>query len=447
MAPRTTVPLAVAIVLLGGLIGGPDALPVPLLVSLLVLMLSGLRRPAMFVFVVGSLLLLPMLGSFGLWDPWETHYGEVAREILARDDWITLWWAQDEWFRSKPVLIFWMEALSWGALGVPFGADSNPAHPEWAIRLPHYLLTMAALMSCYAAMARIFSKRTALLSSLVLATTPYFFLLAHQAITDMPFVATMTVALAMLMLALEESPEQNAQTYRIGKLAVSMQSLVLLGLVLLALPQALYLISRNVTFLVDEGLFSLHVDRFIFGSAGNSEIPGNPAIRTRMPHLPELWYQPFAQGTLWLLGLAALVWMLRKERRNQQLAMFALLFVLFAGVDGQGHSGLRLAGGDRSLLFVCHGTLVTVAFRASTHRCRHPHDRRHGPALVRGDVWSTRPVLHGSPADSRPHQSPGFRCSRRHGQHRLFLVAARLRRVSLDRAYSTGFRGLSELAA
>jgi 4-amino-4-deoxy-L-arabinose transferase-like glycosyltransferase len=113
-----------------------------------VLVPAALRRPGLLVFVVVSLLYLPMLGAYGLWDPWETHYGEVAREILARDDWISLWWAQDRWFWSKPILIFWMEALSWGALGMPFEADSNPAHPEWAIRLPHYILTMAALMAC-----------------------------------------------------------------------------------------------------------------------------------------------------------------------------------------------------------------------------------------------------------------------------------------------------------
>ncbi|MFT3923047.1 MAG: glycosyltransferase family 39 protein [Myxococcales bacterium] len=344
MAPRVTFPLAVAIVVLGGLIGGADGLPLPLLLALLALFVSGLRRPSLFVFVAASLLLLPMLGSFGLWDPWETHYGEVAREILARDDWITLWWAQDEWFRSKPVLIFWMEALAWGALGMPFGADANPGHPEWAIRLPHYVLTMGALMACYWAMARIFGKRTAVFASLVLATTPYFFLMAHQAITDMPFVATMTIALALFLVAVEEAPEQEVQRYRIGKLACSGQGLVLLALVMLALPQALYLISRNVTFLVDDGLFSVHVDRFMFGSAGNSEIPGNPAIRSRMPYLPELWYQPLAQGVLWLVGLCELIWMLRKERRTQQLAMFG--FYLFCSLAwmAKGIPGFALPG-------------------------------------------------------------------------------------------------------
>ena len=36
-----------------------------------------------------ALLYFPCIGSYSLWDPWETHYGEVAREILARDDWIS----------------------------------------------------------------------------------------------------------------------------------------------------------------------------------------------------------------------------------------------------------------------------------------------------------------------------------------------------------------------
>ena len=31
----------------------------------------------------------PLLGSHSLSDPWETHYGEVSREILARNDWIS----------------------------------------------------------------------------------------------------------------------------------------------------------------------------------------------------------------------------------------------------------------------------------------------------------------------------------------------------------------------
>ncbi|MDB4985501.1 MAG: Polymyxin resistance protein ArnT, undecaprenyl phosphate-alpha-L-Ara4N transferase [Myxococcaceae bacterium] len=344
LAPRITVPVALVIVLLGRLALGPGALFVPLVLAHVVLLLSAIRRPALFVFAVSSLLLLPMLGQYGLWDPWETHYGEVAREILARDDWVTLWWAQDEWFRSKPVFIFWIEALAWGALAIPFGPDTNPGHPEWALRLPHYLLSMGALMSAYALMARVFGRRAGIISTLVLATTPYFFFLSHQAITDMPFVATMTTAMALFGLAVEADPDAPLKSYRIGRFAVSWKGLLLAGFVLAALPQALYLITRNLTFVTADLGFFAHKDEFLFGSAGNSAIPGNPVHRLRGPYLKALYYQPFAQGLLWLAGLAYLIRAIKRQRDAGTLAMFGFyLFCSFAWM-AKGIPGFALPG-------------------------------------------------------------------------------------------------------
>jgi 4-amino-4-deoxy-L-arabinose transferase-like glycosyltransferase len=343
-APRVTVPIVLAIVLLGALIFGPGAMFWPLVVAHVVLLLSALRRPALLVFTLGSALLLPMLGQFGLWDPWETHYGEVAREILARDDWITLWWAQDEWFRSKPIFIFWIEALFWGGLGIPFAPDSNPAHPEWAIRLPHFVLTMGALMSSYALVRRVFGQRAGMIAALVLATTPYWFLLAHQAITDMPFVSTMTIAMCLFGLAVEAEPGSQVKTYRVGPFAVSWQSLLMLAFVMVALPQALYLISRNITWVTHDGGFWMHKDEFVFGSAGNADIPGNPAHRTRGPYLKRIYFQPFAQGILWSLGLAYLVRVLKKARDPGTLAVLGFyLFCSFAWM-AKGIPGFALPG-------------------------------------------------------------------------------------------------------
>lgn len=39
-----------------------------------------------------SFLFLPYLGAVGLWDPWETHYGEVARMMVERNDYVFPWW-------------------------------------------------------------------------------------------------------------------------------------------------------------------------------------------------------------------------------------------------------------------------------------------------------------------------------------------------------------------
>jgi hypothetical protein len=439
MAPRWTLPVALTGVAVSGLVLGPAALPLPILLGLLLLLMSGLRRPALFVFVAASLLLLPMLGSFGLWDPWETHYGEVAREILARDDWITLWWAQDEWFRSKPVLIFWIEALAWGALGVPFGADANPGFPEWPIRLPHYLLTMGALMACYGTLARIFGKRTAVIGSLVLATTPYFFLLAHQAITDMPFVATMTIALCLFALAVEEAPDAESARYRLGPFCLSLQGTLLAALVLVALPQALYLISRNVTFLVDEKLFSLHPDQFMFGSAGNSEIPGNPAIRTRAPYLPELWFQPLTQGVVWLLGLGALVWMLRGERRRQQLAMFGFYLACALSWMAKGIPGFALPGLIAGLYLLATGRwslLLEGRLRVGAGMLA---------MAVTGLPWYV--AMYGRLGPFFTDRLLIHDHINRHGQHPVLPGAARLRGLPLARPGAARLRGLHVPAA
>src|SRR5204863_654 len=71
------------------------------------------KRPLGFelalVVLVSLAVLVPGIWSYSLVDPWETHYGEVARMMLQNHDWVHTEWPQDgEGFRSKPVLTFWL---------------------------------------------------------------------------------------------------------------------------------------------------------------------------------------------------------------------------------------------------------------------------------------------------------------------------------------------------
>jgi 4-amino-4-deoxy-L-arabinose transferase-like glycosyltransferase len=344
LSPVLTVPVALLVLFVGIPMGGYEHLPIVLVIALAALLPSAVRRPGLLVFVVSSALYLPFLGVYGLWDPWETHYGEVAREILSRDDWISLWWAQEDWFWSKPILIFWSEALSMGALGVDFRPDANPAHPEWAIRLPHYLLSTGALLSVYALISRVVSKRAGVITALVLATTPHFFLLAHQAITDMPFVACMTMAMSMLGLAVVEDPERQVKRYALGPITVSGRHLLLAGISAVVLPQVLYLVSRNVAFMESLPPFGWHGDVFLHGSAGNHGIPGNAPVHNVEPYLSGPGAQPITQGLLWLLGYGVILFLLRKETRAQSLYVYA--FYLFCGLAfmAKGIPGFALPG-------------------------------------------------------------------------------------------------------
>ncbi|MFI5306804.1 MAG: glycosyltransferase family 39 protein [Polyangiales bacterium] len=341
-APRVLVPVA-CIALLGlGLGLGGHGLPWAIAIALLTLLPAALRRPGLLVFVVASLLYLPLLGTFGLWDPWETHYGEVSREILSRDDWISLWWAQDKWFWSKPIGIFWSEALAWDASAVGYLPDRVGAHVEWLLRLPIYVYSMTGLLAAYGAMAKVFGQRPALLGALVLATMPYYAMLTHQAITDMPCVGTMVAAVMMLLLAVHEDPEREVRSYQIGRLVISAHELVLGLLLLICLPQILYLASRNVTLV--HGLFAWHRDDFLFGSNHNPDVPGNFGIHEERPAVRALWLEPLGQALLWAACVAFVVFRMRKERRAQPLYMLA--FYLFCALSfmAKGAPGFALPG-------------------------------------------------------------------------------------------------------
>jgi len=331
-----------SIVILGALLGGYDHLPLTFSLALAALVPASLSRPGLLVFVIVSAIYLPLLSVYGAWDPWETHYGEVTREILSRDDWISTWWAQENWFFSKPIYIFWSEALSMGALGVNYLPDAHPLHPELALRLPHYLLAMASLATVYVTVSRIFTKRAGVLAALVLASSPLFFFIARQAVTDMPLVANLTIAMCMLILALREDPEREIPVYRVGNFSVGMREAVMGLFSLLVLPQALYLISRNVTrFGV---LFSWHTDSFLYGSAGNNGVPGNAALHEVQPAFDGTLAQPAAQGVIWLIGFALIFYAMKKERRVQ--GMYMMLFYIACGLAfmGKGIPGFALPG-------------------------------------------------------------------------------------------------------
>jgi len=175
MSPLIGGAVGLVVLVSGAAMFGYGGLPWTIVVALLCLVPAAFRRPGLLVAVIVCLLYLPLLGVYGLWDPWETHYGEVAREMLARDDWISLWWAQENWFWSKPILIFWTEAFTMGSFGVDPSPDANPLHPEWAIRLPVVTFSVAAVVTVYFTVRRFFGTRAGVLSALVLSTTPYFF--------------------------------------------------------------------------------------------------------------------------------------------------------------------------------------------------------------------------------------------------------------------------------
>ena len=181
--------------------------------------MSAPRRPLGFelalVVLVSALVLVPGIWRYSLVDPWETHYGEVAREMLENNDLVRTTWRgtmngdpnDNEGFRSKPVLQFWMMAAGLTAAGVEDGGYSgemtDSAKIMIAIRLPFILCAIAGLTLMWWMLARLVSRKLAWLGLLVVGSTPIFAMIARNAIPDMPMTACTIGAIALFTMAVE----------------------------------------------------------------------------------------------------------------------------------------------------------------------------------------------------------------------------------------------------
>jgi 4-amino-4-deoxy-L-arabinose transferase-like glycosyltransferase len=313
------------------------------------------ERHGFWLIVLNFALYLPLLGSFSLSDPWETHYGEVAREMLARDDWISLWWAQDGWFWSKPILDFWMQGLAFALLGVRFMPDQMLAgvaqgrfpQPEWAARMPIFVITVLGAYFMYKGVAKAFGRRAGFLGGLILTTLPYWYLISHQTMTDMPYVASLTAAMGLLMLGFQSDPDETVRTcrLRIGRFSVELSAFHLMfGVILLCvLPQVLYLVTRNVTLQLAASPhgFRPHLDEFFSGSGGgNCGLPGNEACSPQLPRNKN--FQPWLSALVWSGLTGVLLWINRDERRTQRLYYIAGWFFVALSAMAKGAPGLVL---------------------------------------------------------------------------------------------------------
>jgi 4-amino-4-deoxy-L-arabinose transferase-like glycosyltransferase len=175
------------------------------------------RQMALLVILGGLLLYVPLAGTYGLWDPWETHYAEVARQMTHRGDYISLWWPgsprDPEVFWSKPVLSFWLMSIAMhiAGIGLPDGVAGEMAlgtRAEWAARMPFCLMGVLGIYAVYLVTSRFVSRRAGVLAAVVLATAPMYSLVARQAMTDMAFVGPMAMALALGAMALFDDRDE-----------------------------------------------------------------------------------------------------------------------------------------------------------------------------------------------------------------------------------------------
>jgi 4-amino-4-deoxy-L-arabinose transferase-like glycosyltransferase len=153
------------------------------------------------ILVVGSLISLSNLGGRDLWDPDETRYALVAREMRETEQWV-LPHLNGKIYFEKPPLFFWTVNLSVFLLG----EDS-----ELANRLPAALAGLATIFLTFLFGERFFNSRVGFLSALILSTCLCFPQISRWMVLDPLF--TLFFFLTLYCFYLGHGKEEGRRKY------------------------------------------------------------------------------------------------------------------------------------------------------------------------------------------------------------------------------------------
>lgn len=139
--------------------------------------------PMLVLLVLPALLLYPCLG-FRLFEPDESRYAQIPREMLQRGD-LVVPTLQGEPYLDKPPLFYWLVMLSYRTFGVH----------DWAARLVPAVAVHLTILVTYLLGRRTLGDRAAFAAALVLTLAPGFVTVSRLLILD--GLLTLCVAVAL----------------------------------------------------------------------------------------------------------------------------------------------------------------------------------------------------------------------------------------------------------
>jgi 4-amino-4-deoxy-L-arabinose transferase-like glycosyltransferase len=181
------------------------------------------------------------LWSYGLWEPDEARYAEIAREMVASGNYL-IPHLNYVIYIEKPPLLYWLTALSYHIFGVN----------EFAARFFGALFAVIGVAATSYFALRCFGRRHALLAGAILATMPIYAVLGQVLTTDMILATLMTVASFALFMQWREGGRWCWLAY----LAMA------LGILTKGPVAAILPVAAMLAFLVWEGDLRCAIGRF-----------------------------------------------------------------------------------------------------------------------------------------------------------------------------------------
>jgi 4-amino-4-deoxy-L-arabinose transferase-like glycosyltransferase len=138
---------------------------------------------------LATLLFFFHLGTYGLWEPDEARYAEIAREMLASRNFVVPHLNYVPYI-EKPPLLYWLTTLAMSLMGVN----------EFAARFVNAFAALFGVAATCFFVARTFDTRRAIVAAAVLSTSAIYALMAQVLTTDMLLTTTITTAIYALYL-------------------------------------------------------------------------------------------------------------------------------------------------------------------------------------------------------------------------------------------------------
>ena len=152
--------------------------------------MNGWLRDLLSLAFILGIPFFQFLGRLPLIDPDEGRYAEIPREMLERGDLITPTHNYVKYF-EKPPLLYWLNAASLKIFG----------QTEFAARLPSALCGLATVLATYLIARKLYDRRTAFISAIILGTSAGFVLQSRIILTDMLLTFCLTAALGAFIVA------------------------------------------------------------------------------------------------------------------------------------------------------------------------------------------------------------------------------------------------------
>ena len=175
------------------------------------------------------------LGGRDFWAPVEPRYGEIARVMFDKNEWLVPM-VNGELYTDKPILFFWLVLIFSKLVGVV---------NEWTVRLPAALGAIGLVLATYKIGKEFYTPRVGLIAGAVIATAGRVIWEGRWAHVDtlFSFFFTLSMYYGARAVVQKQNPNQLLLAYALMALATLTKGLI--GVVLPALVLVFFVIARR----------------------------------------------------------------------------------------------------------------------------------------------------------------------------------------------------------